>query len=124
MLKIDSDGIGGFILTGGDQGAESGFSLTKLHGWLFWVGWGLFGFIQACSNRYGKKYWRVYMWVHRISGTAILLITIAMGLVGIKKMDWELSGKEPHYVIGLIIFFATLFVAVGGVFARSRIRRL
>ena len=64
------------------------------------------------------------MWVHRIAGTAILIITIAMGLVGIKKMDWELTGAEPHYVIGLIIFFATLFVAVGGVFARSRIRRL
>ena len=64
------------------------------------------------------------MWVHRISGTVILLITIAMGLVGIKQMNWELTGTEPHYVIGLIIFFATLFVAVGGVFARSRIRRV
>ena len=64
------------------------------------------------------------MWVHRISGTFILLATIAMGLVGIKKMDWELTGEEGHYVIGLIIFFATLFVALGGVFARSRTRRL
>ena len=123
-MIIDSDGLGGFVLTGTDLGANSGFDLTKLHGWLLWIGWGFFGFIQACSNRYGKKYWRVYMWVHRIAGTAILLITIAMGLVGIKKMDWELTGEEPHYVIGLIMFFVTLFVAVGGVFARSRIRRV
>ena len=62
------------------------------------------------------------MWVHRISGTVILLITIAMGLVGIKQMNWELPGTGPHSLVSLITFFATLFVAVGGVFARSRIR--
>jgi hypothetical protein len=64
------------------------------------------------------------MWIHRISGTFILLSTIAMGLVGIKKMDWTLSGEEGHYVIGLIVFFTVFFIAVGGVFARSRTRRL
>jgi hypothetical protein len=64
------------------------------------------------------------MWVHRISGTIILLITIALGIVGIKMVGWELSGESPHTVIGLIIFFSTFFVAVGGVFARSRTRRL
>lgn len=64
------------------------------------------------------------MWVHRLSGTMILLITIALGIVGIKISDWELAGDSPHTVIGLIIFFATFFVAVGGVFARSRARRL
>jgi hypothetical protein len=64
------------------------------------------------------------MWVHRISGTIILLITIALGIVGIKMAGWELSGESPHTVIGLIIFFSTFFVAVGGVFARSRTRRL
>jgi hypothetical protein len=64
------------------------------------------------------------MWVHRISGTIILLITIALGIVGIKMAGWELTGKSPHTVIGLIIFFSTFFVAVGGVFARSRTRRL
>ena len=71
-----------------------------------------------------KPYWRAYIWIHRISGTFILLSTIAMGIIGIKRMGWKLSGDEGHYVIGLIIFFSTLFVAVGGVFARSRARRL
>lgn len=64
------------------------------------------------------------MWVHRFGGTFILLSTIAMGIVGIKKLDWELTGESAHYVIGLIVFFAVLFVALGGVFARSRTRRL
>ena len=59
-----------YVLTGTDLGAEAGFSLTKLHGWLLWIGWGFFGFVQILSNRYGKKYWKVYMWVHRIGGTS------------------------------------------------------
>jgi hypothetical protein len=84
------------------------------------IGWGIFGMIQHISNRYMKKHWRSYIWVHRISGTMILLITIAMGIVGIKLAGWKLAGDEVHTVIGLIVFFATFFVAVGGVFARSR----
>jgi hypothetical protein len=64
------------------------------------------------------------MWVHRIFGTLILLITIAMGIVGIKQVGWALEGENGHYVIGLIMTFATLFVALGGVYARSRTRRL
>jgi hypothetical protein len=88
------------------------------------VGWGIFGLIQLMSTRYLKLWWRANMWIHRISGTIILIITIALGLVGIKISGWELSGDKPHTVIGLIIFFSTFFVAVGGVFARSRARRL
>jgi amino acid transporter len=63
------------------------------------------------------------MWLHRIFGTIILILTIAMGILGIKQNNWTLSGETGHYVIGLIIFFATFFVAVGGVAARSVTRR-
>jgi hypothetical protein len=88
------------------------------------IGWGVFGMVQVVSTRYLRAYWKVNMWLHRISGTIILLVTIALGIVGIKMADWELTGETPHTVIGLIILFATFFVAVGGVFARSRARRL
>lgn len=60
------------------------------------------------------------MWIHRISGTIILLITISMGIIGIKFSGWELNANSVHTVIGLIVFFCTLFVALGGIFARSR----
>ncbi len=103
---------------------QTKFSLTKLHGWMLWVAWSLFGMIQIVSARYLKKYWRVNMWVHRISGTLILLITIAFSLTGIYKAGWQLSGKSAHYVLGLIIFFSVLFVAMAGVYARSMTRRL
>jgi len=70
-----------------------------------------------------KPYWKVNMWIHRVSGTIIACLTIALGIVGIKLVDWELEHEDPHHVIGLICFFTVLFVAVGGVFARSRTRR-
>ena len=97
---------------------------TLAHGWLFWIAWGIFGFMQIVSVRYLKKYWKLNMWIHRISGTFILLITIGMGILGIRNLNWELSGREPHYVIGLIIFFSVLFIALGGIYARSMTRRL
>lgn len=123
-IKFTPDGQGGYTLTGEDLGVVTKFSLTKLHGWLLWVAWGLFGFLQPVSARYMKRWWRLNMWIHRLGGTIILLSTIAMSIVGISKLDWKLSGATAHYVIGLIIFFAVTFVALGGVFARSMTRRL
>lgn len=123
-IQFIPDGSGGFIVSGENLGVKEKFSLTKLHGWLLWVAWGLFGFLQPVSTRYMKKWWRLNMWIHRLGGTFILLSTIAMSIVGISKLDWKLTGATSHYVIGLIIFFAVTFVAVGGVFARSMTRRL
>jgi hypothetical protein len=88
-----------------------------------WVAWGLFGFLQMASNRYLKPFWRVRMWLHRIFGTIILILTIAMSILGIKQNNWTQSGKSGHSTIGLIVFFATFLVAVGGVAARSVTRR-
>jgi preprotein translocase subunit SecY len=47
-----------------------------------------------------------------------------MSIVGIRNSEWTLSGESAHYVIGLIIFFAVTFIALGGVYARSMARRL
>lgn len=96
---------------------------TKVHSWLMWLSWGVLGFLQLSTNRYLKGYWRARMWAHRIIGSLILILTIAMGILGIRQNDWTLSGSHGHYVIGLIIFFSVFFVAVGGVAARSVTRR-
>ena len=111
-------------MTGTYLGSKTFSGLTKLHGWLMWIAWGVLGMIQLGSNRYLKAYWSLHMWIHRIAGTIMLLLTLSMGLVGISRMNWTLSGSSAHYVIGLIVFFSIFFVAVGGVAARSVTRRL
>ena len=106
-------------MLGLDEGVLQGINLTLLHGWLLWVGWGFLGLVQFMSTRYFKMYWKAYMWIHGITGTLILLITIAMGVVGIMNMEGEISAEDAHCIIGLIMLFVTLFIAGGGMLART-----
>ena len=64
------------------------------------------------------------MWVHRIVGTSILILTIIMSIIGLRNMKYEFSGEVGHYVIGWIIFFGIAFLAGGGIITRSRMNRL
>lgn len=124
-LQFNTDGTttsDGKIITESDEGISSG-DLALIHGWLMWVAWGLFGFVQIASNRYLKFMWRIHIWIHRIAGSLIMLITIALGIVGIKIADWELESGF-HTIIGLIVFFVVTFITLGGIFAKSMTMRL
>lgn len=46
-----------------------------------WTAWGILGFIQLASNRWLKGYWYLNMWIHRIAGTSIMIITLIMGIM-------------------------------------------
>lgn len=63
------------------------------------------------------------MWVHRFAGTAILVITIVMSLFGMKRRNWQLL-NDPHYILGLIVFFGITFLVLSGILTRSRMNRL
>jgi membrane protein DedA with SNARE-associated domain len=71
-----------------------------------------------------RTFWKVHYSIHIISGTIIMGLTIALGIVGIKLVDWELNGEDVHHIIGLIVFFAVVFVGLIGIYARNRTRRL
>ena len=97
---------------------------AEVHGWCLWAAWSLLGFIQMACNRYFKVFWKINMWVHRIVGTSILVLTIIMSIIGLRNMKYEFSGEVGHYVIGWIIFFGIAFLAGGGIITRSRMNRL
>lgn len=61
-----------------------GFDFFEFHGFMMWSAWGVLGFIQLACNRYLKTQWRYIMWVHRITGTLILLITWVIGMLALK----------------------------------------
>ncbi len=65
------------------------------------------------------------MWVHRISGTTILVLTIVLGLYGMRNHDWViyLTQSDPHHFFGLLIFFAVTLIVAGGILLRSRMER-
>lgn len=72
---------------------DLGVNFYKVHGFLMWGAWGVLGLVQLLTNRYlkGGNGWRYTMWVHRISGTLTLLITLVMALLALKEAGWEVE---------------------------------
>lgn len=88
-----------------------------------WAAWGIFGLIQLVSNRYLKVYWKLNMWVHRISGSIIWLLTLVMGFMAISRANWEVT-YSPHNILGFCITLLVTLLVLGGVFTRSMMNRL
>ena len=95
-------------------------SIAIAHGYLLWVAWGVLGYVQIASSRYLKVFWRSYMWIHRITGFIILIITIVLSIFGIKICTWKLN-RTPHDILGLAVFFIMTFVTLFGVFLKNRL---
>lgn len=98
-------------------------SFYYYHGWLLWAAWGLFGFIQILSNRYLKRFWWLHMWIHRVSGVVILVLTYVYCLLALKQNEWKI-GNKYHEVAGFIVMIVTAVIVIGGVFTRSMMNRL
>ncbi len=114
----------GIIIRG--SGAVNGigtYDFFKLHGWLMWLTWGVLGFLQLASNRYLKSQWAWHLWMHRITGTIILLMTLGLGILSIKEYGWSVY-PAIHNIIGVIVISVVTLITLGGVFTRSRMMRL
>ena len=94
-----------------------------LHGLMLWMAWGLFSIFQVIVNRYSKGCMHgVYMWLHRIFGTLLMVLTFIFAIWAWRKMKWKfLSNVHTYFVFPVL--FMVFFVAVGGVFTRSMMRR-
>ncbi|CDW84971.1 cytochrome b5-like heme steroid binding domain containing protein [Stylonychia lemnae] len=124
IFKIFVDLSGGISDASGEGYSEDdSFDFYVYHGWLMWVSWGLFGLIQLASNRYLKMYWKVNMWVHRLSGSIIWILTLVFGFIAVSKADWEVV-NSLHTIIGFIVTITVTLIVLGGVFTRSMMNRL
>jgi hypothetical protein len=100
-------------LDSGGGGGDYDFSIYLKHGWLMWAAWGILGFIQIASNRYLKIFWKVNRLIHVFSGFSIFIITMVMGLLAIKRGNWEIE-KGWHTLMGFTILCAVGLVIIGG----------
>jgi hypothetical protein len=62
------------------------------------------------------------MWIHRISGIIILIITWTMALLALSKAKWEVE-IGVHQILGVIILSLVTLIILGGVFNRSMMQR-
>jgi hypothetical protein len=69
-------------------GSTTKIDALKLHGWFLWAVWVFLGFFQIASSRYMKTCPKINQWLHMISGTLTLLLTIALSLLGFYWNDW------------------------------------
>ena len=88
-----------------------------------WTAWGVLGMIQLMSSRYLKMYWYFNMWIHRITGTIILILTFTFAIMAINQNDGVIS-KSYHAGIGITILCLVTLVAFGGITTRILLNRL
>ena len=119
-MRIPTSGV---VNGGGASDGNRNLDFFFIHGWLMWAAWTVFGLIQVASNRYLKPFWRVSMWVYRISGALILLITAILGGLGLLMMGWQFE-LTIHSIMGLIMLIVVLFPVIGGVFTSAMMNRL
>ena len=96
-------------------------SFYLIHGYFLWAAWTFFGLLQVSTNRYLKHRWEMNMWVHRISGSALLAATLLFGGVGYFKLKFVKD--DVHAPMGITVTLVITFLAVSGVIARSRLNR-
>lgn len=92
------------------------------HGVFMWSTWTGFGLVQVASNRYFKAdLLGTHMWIHRIIGTLMMVITLYHGVRAWIQMSTIV--KNTHSIFVFPILFLILFIALGGVLTRSKLRR-
>jgi hypothetical protein len=94
-----------------------------IHGTAMWFAWGVFSLVQVSSNRYMKgSHWDSRMWIHRLSGGIIVVITLFYALYAFGYVGWAVIDNGHSYFVFPILALV-LIVAVLGVMTRSCLRR-
>lgn len=94
-----------------------------IHGWVMWVGWGLFGMAMIISARYMKQYWYINMYIHAFCGSVIMILNFFYGFGAIMQQKWRID-KGLHPIAGSILTIAGPIVTIGGIACRIFMNRL
>jgi hypothetical protein len=60
------------------------------------------------------SFWRIKMWLHRVTGFLIMFFTIALGIIGISLADWHILSVDYHTLIGFIVLITAPLVFLNG----------
>jgi len=103
----------------------AGFDFFLWHGVCLTIAWTLFALVQISTNRYMKgTNWKTHMWIHRISGLIITVVTLVFAFWALSKVGWKFLSMKPHAWAAVIVLSCVLLIVMGGVLTRSMLRRL
>ena len=94
-------------------GSNTKINALKLHGWFLWAVWAFMGFFQIASSRYMKTFPRINQWMHMLSGTMTLILTVALSMLGFYWNDWEMT-YSIHAILGQTVLFAVGAISIVG----------
>lgn len=96
------------------------------HGMMMYFAWGILSLFMIVSARYLRVFYKVRMWIHRIFGTIIVILTVfTTVLIYIKEHPQSSEGigyYHRHFAIYLCI--SSVVQALGGVINRIILRRI
>ena len=83
------------------------------HGYNMWVAWFVLGSSQVASVRYLKGSWpNINMWVHRIGGSAMVVLTSYFGYKAIATVGKVINNEHSYFVFPIML--SVLLVAAFG----------
>ena len=83
------------------------------------IAWWYLALLQIVTQRYLKPFWYLNIWIHILSGSAMVFLTFFFVLYMYKLKDgYVKDSKYPHPLIGTTIMSLCGFLIIGGVFAK------
>jgi succinate dehydrogenase/fumarate reductase cytochrome b subunit len=70
-----------------------------------------------------KVFWKVNMWIHRISGFLIFAATITLSGLLFKDKDYEIE-DNLHSIIGVVILAIVILISMFGIFTKSKMENM
>jgi hypothetical protein len=83
------------------------------HGIVLYIAWFGLGFVSLASKRYMSKPHFLMQIIHSLSGYSILILTVVMSLVMIKKYGWKIKA-DLHPILGVIVLVFVFLVVLSG----------
>ena len=98
-------------------------NFVPLHGMIMLITWSIFSIVMISSNWYLKGYiWKSRMWIHRIFGTMILILTLIVPINAWRNEGWRIK-DNIHSYFGFQVLILVFIVVLLGVATRSIMRR-
>lgn len=63
------------------------------------------------------------MWIHRISGLLIFVLTFIIGIWGIKETGWQIK-NQLHPILGFIVLCTVGFVVIAGIITKMMLEKM
>lgn len=112
-VRFNSDGTVGTNV-GSVELPEDMAKHWEEHGWIMFVCWMLVGYMLLASKRYASMLWLPMHYMHILMGYIVAFLTIAQGVISMRKLGGFPTYIHIHHVVGFLAFIIVPVSAFSG----------